>query len=117
MKKSPFPSRAAFIVPLVLLTVALLEDIATYKVRQLVRSVEARTAIIVLLNGIMFTLAAEWASPWIKGMLTRARTTSRRHAGFVGPWVFYAAAYGAIYYAYLVAEVRGPGALLARSLR
>ena len=115
MKKSP--SRAAFIVPLVLLTVALLEDVATYKVRQLVRSAEARTAIIVLLNGIMFTAAAEWLSPWIKAMLSRARTGSRRHAGTVGPWLFYATAYGALYYAYLLVEIRGPGALLSRSLR
>jgi hypothetical protein len=117
MKKSPSLSRAAFIVPLVLLTVALLEDLATYEIRRLVRNVEARAAIIVLLNGIMFTLAAELLSPWIKALLTRARTTSRRHAGTVGPWLFYAAAYGAIYYAYLAVEVRGPGALLARSMR
>ena len=117
MKKSVTPSRAIFIVPLVLLAVALLEDVTTYEVRKLVRSVEARTAIIVLLNGMMFTAAAEWLSPWIKAMLTRARTTSRRHVGTVGPWIFYAAAYGALYYAYLVVEIRGPGALLARSLR
>ena len=117
MKKWASPSRAAFIVPLVLLTVALFEDLATFKVRQLVRNVEVRTAIIVLLNGIMFTVAAEWLSPWIKAMLSRARTTSRRHAGAVGPLLFYAAAYGAIYYAYLVAEIRGPGALLAWTRR
>jgi hypothetical protein len=115
MKIPAFPSRAAFNVPLVLLTVALLEDLATYEVRRLVRSVEARTAIIVLLNGIMFTLAAEWLSPWIKSMLGRARTGSRRHAGATGPWIFYAAAYGALYYAYFIVERRGPGGLLGFS--
>jgi hypothetical protein len=117
MKKSVMASRAAFIVPLVLLAVALLEDLATYEVRRTVRNVEMRVAVIVLLNGVMFTAAAEWLSPWIKAMLARARTTSRRHGGFVGPWIFYAAAYGALYYAYLVVEIRGPGALLAHSLR
>ncbi len=117
MKRSAFPSRAAFIVPLVLLIVALLEDLATYKIRQLVRSPEVRTVIVVLLNGIMFTAAAEWVGPWIKVILTRARSRSRQHGGTVGPWIFYAAAYGAVYYAYLVVEVRGPGALLRGSFR
>jgi hypothetical protein len=116
MKKARL-SRVAMIVPLVLLAVALLEDLATYEVRRHVRSVEVRTAIIVLLNGAMFTAAAEWLSPMIKALLSRARTTSRRHAGAVGPWLFYAAAYGALYYAYLVLEIRGPGGLLAGSLR
>ena len=116
MRKPLFPSRAAFVVPLVLLTVALLENLATYRIRQLVRSAEVRTVIIVLLNGIMFTAAAEWLGPWLKAMLTRARTHSRRYAGTVGPSLFYAAAYGAIYYAYLVVEVRGERALLKGSL-
>jgi hypothetical protein len=49
-------------------------------------------------------------------MISRARTSSRRFGGAVGPWIFYAAAYGALYYAYLVIEVRGPGALLRGAL-
>src|SRR4051812_16054773 len=104
MKKSVSSSRAAFIVPLVLLTVALLEDLATYEIRRAVRSIAARAALIVLLNGVLFTMAAEWLSPWIKVLLTRTRTTSRRHGGAVGPWIFYGAAYGALYYAYWIVE-------------
>ena len=55
----------ALILPGVLLTVALLEEIATYKVRQRVHDVYVRTAIIVAFNGIAFTVAAELVGPWI----------------------------------------------------
>jgi len=56
---SPFRSRTALIVPLVLLVVAVLEDIVTYKVRQHVRDLYLRAGIIPGLTGVGFVLAAE----------------------------------------------------------
>jgi hypothetical protein len=97
--------------------VALIQEIVTYQVRQRVRSVELRVAIILLLNGAAFAAAAEWVSPWIKHILSRARSTSRRGIGAVGPWLFYAVAYAALYFAFWIVEVRGPGALLVRFVR
>jgi hypothetical protein len=49
--------------------------------------------------------------------LTRARATSRRGIGAVGPWLFYAVAYVALFFAFWIVEVRGPGALLIRFIR
>jgi hypothetical protein len=117
MKTSFLPSRAVLVTPLVLLTVVLLENVATYKIRQLVRSVEARTAIIFILNGAAFEAAADWVSPWMKRVFTSARTRSRRRAGALGAWLFYAVGYGALYFAYLIVEIHGPGGLLPRALR
>jgi len=117
MKTSFLRSRTVLVTPLVLLTVVLLENIATYKLRQLVRSVEVRTAIIFVLNGAAFEAAADWVSPWMKRLFTSARTSSRRRIGALGPWLFYAVAYGALYFAYLVVEIHGPSGLLPRSLR
>jgi hypothetical protein len=117
MKTSLLRSRAFLVTPLVLLTVVLLESVATYKLRQLVRNVEARTAIIFILNGAAFEAAADWVSPWMKRVFTSARTSSRRRAGALGPWLFYAVAYGALYFAYLILEIRGASGLLPRFLR
>jgi hypothetical protein len=116
MASSLFGTRTALILPLVLLTVAMLEEIATYKVRLLVPDLYLRAALIMALNGVAFAIAAHWISPWFKRMLGHVRTRSRR-AGAIGLWIFYAAAYGALYYAYFVAEVRGPGGLLPAAWR
>ncbi|MDB4957487.1 MAG: hypothetical protein JWO36_5056 [Myxococcales bacterium] len=117
MESSPFRSRTALIVPLVLLVVALFEDIVTYKVRQHVADAKTRAAIILVLTGVGFVIAASWIGPWIKQLLATARKGTRWGAGRLGIWIFYAAAYGAIYYAYLVIERHGVGGLLPASLR
>ena len=117
MSSSPFRGRTALIVPLVLLVVTLLEDIATYKVRQHVHDIYLRAAIILVLTGIGFALAAGYVGPWIKEVFALARKHSRTGGGKLGIWLFYAAAYGALYYAYLVIEQRGPAGLLPASLR
>jgi hypothetical protein len=117
MKTSFVRSRTVLVTPLVLLTVALIQDIVTYQFRLHVRSVALRVAITMVLNGAAFAAAAEWVSPWIKRILSHARTTSRRGIGELGPWLFYAVAYGALYFAFWIVEVRGPGALLVRFVR
>jgi hypothetical protein len=109
--------RDALILPGVLLTVALLEEIVTYKVRQRVHDVHVRTAIIVAFNGIAFTVAAELVGPWIAQFLTIARRDSERRGGAFGLLLFYGLAYGALYYAYLVDQMHGPGWLLPMALR
>lgn len=117
MSSSPFRSRTALIIPLVLLVVALLEDITMYKMRQHVRDIYLRTAIVLVLTGVGFAVAANYVGPWVKALVTRVRKGSKWGAGTVGIWMFYLAAYGALYYAYLVIERRGAAALLPASLR
>jgi hypothetical protein len=117
MTSSPFRSRTALIIPLVLLVVALFEDVVTYKVRQHVRDPQTRAAIILVLTGVLFAFAAEYLGPWIKQLLSTVRKGSRWGLGALGIWVFYVAAYGAVYYAYLVVEQHGAGGLLPPSLR
>ena len=117
MTSSPFRGRTALIVPLVLLVVTLLEDIAMYKVRQHVRDIYWRAGIILVLTGVGFAFAAGYVAPWLKGLFATARKHSRSGGGKLGIWLFYAAAYGALYYAYLVIERRGAGGLLPASLR
>jgi hypothetical protein len=117
MQKSLLRSRTLLVTPLVLLTVALLEDIVTYKMRQHVRSVGARAAIILVLNGAAFAAASEWASPFLKRLFASARSSTRRGLGSLGSWTFYACAYGALYVAYWIIERRGPGGLLLGSIR
>jgi hypothetical protein len=116
-QKSNGRKRDALILPGVLLTVALLEEIVTYKVRQRVHDVYLRTAIIVAFNGVAFTVAAELVGPWIAQFLATARRDSERRAGALGLVLFYSLAYGALYYAYYVDQVHGPGWLLPMALR
>ena len=49
--------------------------------------------------------------------LATARRDSQRRGGAFGLVLFYGLAYGALYYAYLVDQVHGPGWLLLLSLR
>jgi hypothetical protein len=110
-------SRAALIIPLVLLIVTLFEDVVTYKVRQHVRDVYTRAALVLALNAFAFGIAGGWVGPWLKDLFSSVRKTSRATGGKIGIWVFYAAAYGALYYAFVIVERHGPGGLLPASLR
>ena len=103
--------------PLVLLVVVLLQDIATYKVRQHVSNLYLRVAIILVLNAFAFVFVAGWLTPRMKSWFASARKGSKRTGGAVGLWMFYALAYGAIFYAYLIVERHGTAGLLPASLR
>jgi hypothetical protein len=103
--------------PLVLLTVSLLESIVTYKLRQHVRNVHWRTALALVLYGSALAVASEWVSPAIKNLFVSARKTSRENAGPMGVGLFLAVAYGLIYWAFLVLERHGPSALLPAAWR
>jgi hypothetical protein len=111
-----FGTRTALILPLVLLTVALLEEMATHRVRLLVSDLYVRAAIVMALNGVAFAIAASWISPWLKRMLSTARSRTRR-AGSIALFLFYGVAYGALYLAYVVVEAHGPGGLLPAAWR
>ena len=117
MASSLFRPRTALIIPLVLLVVALLEDIAMYKIRQHVRDVYWRAGIVLVMTGVGFAIAAGYVAPWLKDFFTTARKGSKSGGGTIGIWLFYVGAYGLLYYAYLVIERRGPGGLLPASLR
>jgi hypothetical protein len=103
--------------PAVLLTVNLLESVASYKARQHVRDVRLRAALSVVLYGAAFAIAAGWVSPWLRDTLTATRRGAFRHASAVGLLLFYFAVYGGLYYAYWILERRGAAGLLPASLR
>jgi hypothetical protein len=109
--------RTILVLPAVLLTINLLEYIATYKARQHVHDVRVRVAISLLLYGLAFAAGAEWVTPWLRRTLTATRRDSRRHAGTMGLLLFYAVVYGGLYFAYYLVERRGPAALLPAALR
>ena len=117
MVKVPPRTGAVLTLPLVLLTVGLLQDITSYKVRQHVHDVHWRTAVMLVLYGAAFAVAAEWVSPAIKRLLSSIRHSSHRGGGLAGTWLFFAVAYGLLYWAYLVEERHGAGALLPPSWR
>src|SRR5687767_2037497 len=96
-----FRSRTVWIVPLVLLVVALLEEVLTYKVRQHVHDVYQRAAIILILNAFAFGFAAGFLGPKLRDVFSRVRKGSKRTIGAPGVWAFYLAGYGAMYYAFL----------------
>jgi hypothetical protein len=112
------PSRAfSLIIPLVLLVVALLEGLITYKVREHVHDVYWRAGIVMVLIGVGFSVAVGWVAPWLANALHRVRGQSHHEAGSLGLWVFYALTYGALFYAYVLVEQHGSAALLPHSMR
>jgi len=117
MSSWPFRGRTVWIVPIVLLVFVLLQEIVTYKVRQHVRDIHVRVAVIVVLNAFAFGFAAGWLTPWLRDLLKSARKRSNLMAGSIGLWTFYLVAYGALFYAFLVLERHGAAGLLPASLR
>ena len=117
MTSWPFRSRTVWIVPIVLLVFVLLQEIVTYKVRQHVREVHVRVAVMLGLNAFGFGFAAGWLTPRLRDLLKSARTRSNRLAGTIGLAMFYALSYGALYYAFLILERRGAAGLLPAAYR
>jgi hypothetical protein len=111
-----YRERTTWLVPIVVCLVALLETIVSYKVHEWVKDLRWRAAIILALNGIGFGIAAGWIVPWMSHLLGKLRRESSE-AGVVFIWVFYAACYGLLFYAYYIVEKYGPGGLLPASLR
>jgi hypothetical protein len=109
--------RTILVLPAVLLTVNLLEYVASYKVRQHVHDVHTRVAITLGLVGFAFAAGADWISPWLVRVLSETRKGSHRHAGTVGLVLFYVGVYGALYWAYYLVERRGAPGLLPSWLR
>ena len=111
-----YRSQTMWIMPLVLAVVGLLEDLVTYKVRQRVHDVRVRAAIVLVLVGVGFGVAAGVVTPRLAKLLAKLRReSSQAGAGFT--WLLYALCYGLVFYAYLVVERYGSGALLPPSLR
>lgn len=113
----PLRSRTVWIVPIVLLVFVLLQEVVTYKVRQYFPDIHVRVAVILALNAFGFGFAAGWLTPRLRDFLKGARTRSNRLAGKIGLATFYALAYGALYYGFLVLEQRGAGGLIPASFR
>jgi len=109
-------SRTMFIVPLVLCVVAIFQDILLYKMRQHVKDMYERAAIVLLLNGVLFGIAAAFLAPRMQKFLMTLGKESKR-AGTIGIWIFYVGAYGLLFYVYLVIEKYGIASLLPKSLR
>jgi hypothetical protein len=112
-----FRLRVSPVVPLVLLVVDVLEQIAEFEVKRHVHDTYKRTAIIVVLIGLAFTIGANLVAPTLTNVLHKLRKESASAAGRIGLWAFYGLAYGAIYYVFLVIDRFGPQALLPASLR
>jgi hypothetical protein len=62
-------------------------------------------------------IAADWVSHWLERSLTKSRRDTARHAGTIGPVVFYVIAYAGLYCAYLLLDLHGPASLLPRAWR
>lgn len=103
--------------PMVLLCVVVLEEIAAYEVRKHVHEPYLRTLAILIFFGVGFVLATSVLTPRLKTLFTRVRRTSTRSGGTLGLWLFYAAVYGALFAAFYIMETRGVAGLLPASLR
>lgn len=117
MSAWPFRSRTVWIVPIVLLTFVLLQEIVTYKVRQHIHDIHLRVAAILALNAFGFGIAAGWLTPMLRDALKGAHTRSNRLGGKIGLAAFYALAYGALFYGFLILEQRGAAGLIPASWR
>jgi hypothetical protein len=111
-----YRSRIAWTVPLVLCVIALLENVVTYKVHEHIHDPRGRAAIVLALNGIGFGVGAAFIAPGIT-RLVRQLDRESSQAGSLFTIAFYALAYGLVFYAYLVQERYGTGALLPASWR
>lgn len=107
MARTSLASRSFLVMPLVLLTVAFLEEVGWAELRPHLHPTSTRVVVRLVLEGAAFGLAANRLEPWIRRMLVSARSRSRKQIGALGPWVFFVVAYGALFAGYYVLEKKG----------
>lgn len=105
------------LLPLVLTVVVVLEELAIYKVREILPDPYVRAAVILAMFGVGFALAAGQLIPWMSQLLRAVHRSSAREGGVVGLLLFYGLAYAALYYALLIMETRGVQFLLPPNWR
>jgi hypothetical protein len=117
MAKGPRPRSTVLVPPLCLLTLVALEEVVADKLRREVAGPIAITAILVFLYAVGFVVTSDIVIPRLRRLIISMGRTSRRQAGWLGLWVFYAAAYLALFYVFFVIETRGGLALLPGAWR
>jgi hypothetical protein len=114
----PSPTRShLLILPLIVLAVVLLEEVAEYQLRKHVQEVHLRTLVMMALYAVGFTVAFDSLGPLLKRLLLRLRKGSRKQAGIWGIWLFFALSYALMFYGYLTLELHGPTGLIPNSWR
>ncbi len=108
---------AVALLPLVLSLVVVLEELAVYKVRQVVADPYVRAGVVLAMFGVGFAVAAGQIIPWASDVLRAAHRSSKREGGAVGLLLFYGLAYAGLYYALLIMETRGVEYLLPAGWR
>lgn len=105
------------VLPLLILVTVLLEELVEYQLRIHVESVYQRALATMVLVTAGFTLAFDRLTPWLKALLLKLRTSSRRRAGRLGVWFFFCLAYGALFLAYVTLQREGAAGLLPPAWR
>lgn len=94
--------RGMIILPICLLLFNVIEEFVVYFLPKFVKNLYTRTALLIILFAIGFTLIGDFLVPWISGLFEHGHRKSQRQGGMTGVVVFYATAFAAVYFVYYV---------------
>jgi hypothetical protein len=111
-------TRAMIILPVCLLFWNALEEVAQYKLAELVPNPYYRTGAIIVMLAFGFTLVGDFLSPWIaKGLEKAYKNTTRTWGNTLGVLIFCAVTMGAMYVLYFFIYIKGPQSVLPPAWR
>ncbi len=111
--------RAYLILPMCLLFLNAIEEIAVYKLQTLNVTKIQLTAILVLMFALGFTVVGDFIAPKAQKILEKGHKTSKKSAGLIGTTIFYGIILAFVFFIYymIYTEGNGPGTLLPKSWR
>lgn len=104
--------RVFFILPICLLIMNALQELAIYKLERTVMDKFLFTGALLLMTAAGFTLVGNIVSPWIESIIEGFHKGSKRKAGRLGVLMFYSATIVGLYILYYCIYVRGPESLI-----
>ncbi len=109
--------RTFFVLPVSLLLLNALEEVAVYQVKRHVANPYVVTVIFVLMFAAGFAIVGEFIAPFLKSLLESGRKTAKKQVGNVGLLVSYGLAIALVFIMYHVIHTRGPEYLLPLAWR
>ncbi len=101
-----------FILPVCLLVLNAIEEVAVYKLGREIVNPHIFTGALILMFTAGFALVGDQLAPYLQKLVDHGRKGSRRHGGKTGMFLFYLAVALGLYFAYYTIYVHGPEKLL-----
>ncbi len=104
--------RVFFILPVCLLLMNVLQELAVYKMERSIMNKFLFTGALLFMYAAVFTVVGNLVSPWLESVVEKLHFGSKKKGGGLGLLLFYSFTLAGLYVLYYFVFVKGPQSIL-----